>query len=170
MAGSRKPRAKGGNDKVLRLQLQTSLGGHGAHLEWKMALGGLAPRLRGIRVPGAPYSAWELLEHARIAQWDILEFCRNPKHVSPDWPSGYWPKSPAPANDQTWNKSVKLFESDTKALKKLVGDPKTDLFEPIAHGTGQNILREALLVIDHNSYHLGEFVLLRRLLGSWRGT
>jgi hypothetical protein len=165
---SKKSAAVSGTDKALRRQLQEALGGKGAHLAWKKALAGFKPTLRGIHCSGAPYSAWELLEHARIAQWDILEFCRDPKHISPDWPSGYWPKNPAPRNNEAWNKSVKAFESDTKAMEKLVGDLETDLFKPIAHGTGQNILREALLVIDHNSYHLGQFILLRRLLGCWQ--
>jgi hypothetical protein len=104
----------------------------------------------------------------RIAQWDILEFSRDPKHVSPEWPGGYWPKTKAPASAQAWTKSVRAFQSDLKEMCKLVADESTDLFARIPHGDGQTILREALLVADHNAYHIGELVLVRRLLGAWR--
>jgi hypothetical protein len=97
----------------------------------------------------------------------MLEFCRNPKHVSPDFPSGYWPKSSTPPNSTAWEESVKVFEQDLQAMERLVADPKTDLLAPISGGSGQTILREALLVADHNAYHLGQFVLLRKLLGNW---
>jgi hypothetical protein len=156
------------DDKILREHLAKALGSNEAHLDWESALAGLPPKHRGTKPPGAPHSAWELLEHVRIAQWDILEFSRNPKHVSPDFPSGYWPKNPAPPNAAAWEKSVKAFERDLKEMQKLVMDPRTDLAAPIPHGSGQTILREALLVADHNSYHLGQFVLLRRLIGVWR--
>jgi hypothetical protein len=155
------------NEKSLRNQLRKFMNWHDAHVDWKSALAGLAPARRGVRPAGAPHSAWELLEHARIAQRDILEFCRNAKHVSPDWPSGYWPPNPAPANAAAWNKSVKGFLKDMEALGKLAVDPKTDLLRPIAHGSGQTILRELLLAADHNYYHLGQFVLVRRMLGDW---
>lgn len=158
------------NDKALREHLQKALTGHEAHTDWRKALADLPPGQRGAKPPGAPHSAWELAEHVRIAQWDILEFCRNPKHESPDWPSGYWPERPSPPSGAAWEKSIKQFLQDTKEMAALVADMKTDLFVPIAHGSGQTILREALLVVDHNSYHLGQFVLLRRLLGSWAGT
>jgi hypothetical protein len=104
----------------------------------------------------------------RIAQWDILEFSRDPKHVSPDWPAGYWPGNPKPPNTKAWEKSLKLFARDLVAMKKLVANPKTDLFASIPHGAGQTILREALLVADHNAYHLGQVILVRRLLGAWK--
>jgi len=109
-----------------------------------------------------------LLEHMRIAQWDILEFSRDPKHVSPDWPAGYWPESPEPPNTKAWGKSLKTFARDLAAMKRLVVNPTTDLFARIPHGTGQTILREALLVADHNAYHLGQVIVLRRLLGAWK--
>jgi hypothetical protein len=115
-----------------------------------------------------PYSAWELLEHMRLAQWDILEFSRDAKHVSPDWPAGYWPGTPNPPNANAWEKSLKSFERDLTAMKKLVANPKTDLFARIPHGTGQTILREALLVADHNAYHVGQIILVRRVLGVWK--
>lgn len=155
------------DDAALREHLQKALVWGDAHTDWKRGLDGLAAKHRGAKAPGAPYSAWELLEHVRIAQWDILEFCRDPKHVSPEWPSGYWPGTSAPPSAAAWDKSAEAFENDLKAMTKLVGDPKMDLFARLPHGTGQTILREALLLADHNSYHLGQFVLLRRLLGVW---
>ena len=155
-------------DRALRDHLLNLLSGRGAHLDWKAAFTGIPPKLRGIRPEGLPYSAWELLEHMRIAQWDILEFSRNLKHVSPDWPAGYWPESPEPPNTKVWEKSVKIFARDLAAMKKLVVNPRTDLFARIPHGAGQTILREALLVADHNAYHLGQVIVLRRLLGAWK--
>ena len=125
-------------------------------------------RLRGVKPPGAPHTAWQLLEHMRMAQWDILEFSRNAKHKSPPWPEGYWPKTEAPPKAASWNNSLRSFRADLKAMAKLVADKKTDLFAKIPHGTGQTILREAMLIADHNSYHLGQMVLLRRLLGTWK--
>ncbi len=115
-----------------------------------------------------PYSVWRLLEHMRIAQRDILEFSRNPKHVSPEWPDGYWPQGDAPPDDAAWDRSIKAFRADLKAVEELVTDPSTDLFARIPHGDGQTILREALLVADHNAYHLGQIVTVRRLLGAWK--
>lgn len=125
--------------------------------------------LRGKKAKGAPHTAWQLLEHMRIAQWDILEFSRNAAHVSPEFPAGYWPDSEAPATDRAWNESLRKFRQDLAAMAALVTDPKTDLFARIPHGDGQTILREALLVADHNAYHLGQLILLRRLLGAWQG-
>jgi hypothetical protein len=111
---------------------------------------------------------WELLEHMRIAQWDILEFSRDAKHASPDWPAGYWPAAQSPPNAKAWDKSLKSFARDLETMKKLVASPKTDLFARIPHGTGQTILREALLVADHNAYHLGQVLTVRRILGNWK--
>jgi DinB superfamily len=156
--------------KILREHLRKLLAGHDAHIDWASALKGLPKTLRGVKPSGAPHSAWEVLEHSRIAQWDILEFCRNPKHVSPQWPAGYWPKEASPWNDAEWHRSVKSLRRDTNAMVKLVTSPKTNLVAALRHGSGQTILREALLVADHNSYHLGQFVQLRRLLGSWPET
>ena len=155
-------------EKILREHLINVLSGRGAHLDWKSAFAGIPPKLRGVRPAGTPHSVWELLEHMRIAQWDILEFSRNSKHVSPDWPAGYWPGTPAPPNVNAWAKSLKLFARDLAAMKKLVANSKTNLFARIPHGTGQTILREALLVADHNAYHLGQVILVRRLLGIWK--
>jgi hypothetical protein len=155
------------DETLLRKHIQNFLGWHEAHVDWPGALKSFPVKLRGVRPKGAPHSAWELLEHVRIAQWDILEFSRNPKHVSPDFPSGYWPRSAAPPNAAAWEKSAKAFFRDRKEMQVLVADPKTDLVAPIPHGSGQTILREALLVADHNAHHLGQFILLRRLLGAW---
>lgn len=142
-------------------------GGH-AHVTFDAAVKGIPPALRGKRPKGVEHSLWEILEHMRIAQSDILEFCRDPRHVSPEWPAGYWPKSAAPPTAGAWAKSVRAFRADLEAACKLVTDENTDLFGRIPHGDGQTILREALLIADHNAYHLGEMVLLRRLLGVWK--
>ena len=134
----------------------------------KMSIKDLAVKLRGKKPAKFPHSPWMLLEHLRLAQWDILEFSRNEKHVSPKWPEGYWPKTAAPPNPAAWNKSVQQFRSDGKALQELVADPKTDLFARIPWGEGQTILREALLVADHNAYHVAQLVDVRRMLGAWK--
>lgn len=154
--------------EALRQHVLDLLRGRNAHIDFDAAVADFPSRLRGAKPPGAPYTAWQLLEHMRIAQRDILEFSRNPKHISPDWPSGYWPKTEAPPNAAAWNKSIAAFRKDLAAMQALVRNPKTDLFATIPSGTGQTVLREAMLVGDHNSYHLGQFVLLRRLLGAWR--
>ena len=154
------------NDPV-REQVLNLLRGGNAHVTFADAIRDFPAKLRGLKPPGAPYTAWQLLEHLRIAQWDILEFSRSPKHVSPEWPKGYWPKTEKPPNDGAWKKSVAAVKKDLLAMLRLVQDPKTDLYKKIPHGTGQNILREALLVADHNAYHMGQLVLLRRLMKAW---
>lgn len=151
----------------LRQHLVDLLKSHNAHVDIEGALKGLPVKLRGAKPKGAPHSVWQLLEHIRIAQWDILEFSRNPKHVSPAWPDGYWPKSEAPPSGSAWNKSVQQIRADAKAMEKLVASKKSDLFRTIPHGGGQTLLREALLVADHNAYHVGQLVLLRKLLDAW---
>jgi len=155
------------SDKVLRENLQKLLTWNEAHVDWVAALKGFPKVKRGEKPKGAPHSAWELLEHVRIAQWDILNFCRDPKHVSPEWPKGYWPKTTKPPNDAAWEQSVEALRKDVETMGDLVTNTKNDLFARIPHGTGQTILRQALLLADHNSYHLGQFVLLRRMLGDW---
>src|SRR5271166_178138 len=156
------------HDEILRQQLAKVIDWGEAHADFHAAVDSFPATLRG-RVPaGFPYSAWQLLEHIRIALWDILEFSRDAKHKSPAWPEGYWPKTEAPPAAASWNNCLRSFRADLKALAKLVADKKTDLFAQIPHGTGQTILREALLVADHNSYHLGQIVVLRRLLGAWK--
>lgn len=153
---------------ALRKHLLDLLRGGNAHADFDTVMADFPSGLRGAKPPGAAHSPWQVLEHMRIAQWDILEFSRDPKHKSPPWPEGYWPKSETPPAPAAWNNSLRSFRADLKAMAKLVADRDTDLFVKIPHGTGQTILREALLVADHNAYHLGEMVLLRRLLGTWK--
>jgi len=155
---------------ALREHLLYLLGGGGAHASFEHAIAGFPPDLRGVKPANLPFSAWHLLEHLRIAQWDILEFSVNPKHVSPAWPGGYWPGSDSPPSDAAWKKSIRQFRRDLKRLQALVANPHTDLYVPIPHGDGQTLLREALLVADHNAYHLGELVVVRRLLGAWKSS
>jgi len=155
------------NDKSLREHLLALLDGKNAHLSFDEAVADLEPGLRGVRAGNAPHTAWRLVEHLRIAQWDILEFSRNPRHVSPEFPSGYWLASDAPPDPGAWDRSVNAFRADLNAMKALVADPDTDLFVRIQLGDGQTVLREALLVADHNAYHIGQLVMLRRALGAW---
>jgi hypothetical protein len=157
------------NDESLREHLLYLLDGGGAHAKFNEVVKGLPPKLQGTKPDKLPHSAWMLLEHMRIAQWDILEFSRNARHVSPDWPAGHWPKTQAPPSASAWDDSIQQFCDDLKAMQDLVANPKTDLYAKIPWGDGRTILREALLVADHNAYHLGQMVDLRRLLGSWKG-
>jgi hypothetical protein len=153
---------------ALREHVVDLLRGRNAHIDFDKAVADLPSNLRGIKPKGAPHTAWQLVEHMRIAQWDILEFSRDPKHVSPAWPEGYWPKTEAPPSPAAWNNSLRKFRADWKAMAKLVADKKKNVFARIPHGTGQTLLREALLVADHNAYHTGQLVLLRRWLGAWK--
>jgi hypothetical protein len=153
-------------DKSLRRYLVELLEGGGAHLSFDAAVARYPAALRGTKPAGAEHTAWQLIEHMRIAQWDILEFSQNPAHVSPEFPGGYWPGTETPTA-RAWNQTLRAFRADLQAMIALVMKPSTDLFARIPHGNGQTILREALLVADHNAYHLGELVLLRRLLGAW---
>jgi len=155
------------DDKALRKQLVTLLRGGQAHAKFEDAVKGFPLDRIGMRPEGAPHSAWELLEHMRIAQNDILLFSKSAKHVSPKWPEGYWPTDPAPMRKTQWKQSVEAFHADLAAFEKLIMDPKKDLDAPFPWGDGQTLLREALLIADHNSYHLGQLVLVRRLLGAW---
>ena len=147
----------------LRQQLADAMCGHQAHIDFDSAIEDFPPEIQGIKPPGAPHTAWQLLEHMRIAQHDILEFSRNPEYKSPKWPDDYWPKTEAPPNSEAWANSVKSFRQDAKEMIKLVRDPKKDLFRPFTHGSGQTLLREALLVVSHNSYHLGQLMFLKKL-------
>ena len=135
-----------------------------AHVDLESELKDFPRELRGRKPPGAPHTPWQLLEHIRIAQWDILEFSRDAKHKSPKWPEGYWPKTEAPPDDKSWDKSVKQVLADLQSMVELVSDQKRDVFAKIPHGAGQTLLREALLVADHNAYHLGQIVMVRRIL------
>jgi hypothetical protein len=159
---------KESQDKLLREHVVYLLNGGGAHAQFDAVIKDMPEKLRGVKPEGLPHTAWMLLDHLRLAQWDILEFSRNAKHESPKWPEGYWPKNERPANSEAWNKSVLQFRKDLKAMQELVSNPKTDLFVRIPWGDGQTVLREALLVADHNAYHVGQLVDLRRLLGAWK--
>ena len=152
------------HDQSLRDQLVAMLKGGHAHITFDKTVEHFPLDRIGVRPPGMPHSAWELLEHIRIAQNDILKFSESADHVSPEWPGGYWPASPAPGDAKDWGKSVRSFRADLTAFEKLVQDPKRDLFEPFPRGEGQTLLREAILIVDHNSYHLGQLLLVRRVL------
>lgn len=157
------------HDQSLREHLLYLLNGGGAHAKFEEVVADLPAGLQGKKVANLPYTAWALLEHVRIAQWDILDFSQNPKYKTMEWPKDYWPATEAPPKADAWSKSIKAFKKDLKEMKELVADPKTDLHKKIPWGDGQTILREALLVADHNAYHLGQMVTLRRLLGAWEG-
>ena len=148
--------------KALREHILELLEGKSAHIDLESAIKDFPLDKINEHVGGSPHSAWQLLEHVRIAQWDILEFSRDAKHRSPDWPDGYWPKKDGTKSD--WKASVKQVLKDLKAMQALVKDKKDDLYEPFPWGEGQTLLREALLVAVHNSYHLGQLVLLKRIL------
>jgi uncharacterized damage-inducible protein DinB len=155
-------------DQSLREQLTQQLDWGDAHVGFDAVIGDVPVEMRGVRPADLPYSLWHLLEHLRLAQADILDFCRNANYHQPAWPDDYWPKSAAPPTAEAWDNSVAAVREDRKSLIELVNDPKTNLFAKIEHGEGQTYLREVLLVADHNAYHLGEMVALRRLLGIWK--
>lgn len=155
------------SDQAVREHVLYLLKGGGAHLGFEQAIAELPEDLRGAKVKAVTHTPWRVLEHLRICQWDILEFSRNPDHVSPDFPDGYWPADDAPPDTTSWDTSVQNFRDDLQAMIELVANPNIDLCTPIPHGDGQTILREALLVADHNAYHLGQFVFLRRCLDAW---
>jgi DinB superfamily len=153
------------NISPLQQHVVNLLSSKGAHLDFEQAIRGLAPELRGKKIKRAPHTMWQLMEHMRIAQWDILEFSRDAKHVSPKFPEGYWPASAAPASDAAWKKSAAAFRRDLEAMKQLVAEAdEQQFYARIPHGDGQTLLREALLVADHNAYHLGQLVFLRKML------
>jgi len=156
------------SDKAMREDLLFLLRGKGAHVGFERAVAGMPTALRGKKPRGAPYTPWQQLEHMRIAQWDILEYIRKPDHVSPRWPEEYWPRV-APSSADAWGKSVRRFLADRRALERLVADPATDLLARVPHDPrGPTILHEVVLVADHNAYHLGQLIVLRRLLGAWK--
>jgi len=155
------------SSSALRDQLRRILGWQDAHVGFEKSVEGLAPKLRGARVPSFPHSAWELVEHMRITQRDILDFCRDPNYKEPTWPDDYWPPTAEPPSDQAWQDSIAAFREDRAALEALATDESIDLFATIPHGHGQTYIREILLVADHNAYHLGQLVTVRRQLGAW---
>lgn len=154
-------------DEAVRQDLVTLLRGGRAHVTFDKAVSGLPSDLRGRRPRGLPYSPWQQLEHIRICQWDILEYVRNPSHVSPPWPEGYWPQHSEPPSATAWTRSVRAYRDDLRALEALVTDPATDVLAPLPHDPETTLLHEVLLVADHTAYHLGQLIVLRRLLGAW---
>ena len=151
-------------DQSLREHILYLLRGEGAHVSFDDLIADFPVEKCGERIEGLPYTAWQVLEHIRIAQWDILQFSRDSKHVSPKWPEGYWPAPDEVGNEELWIQSVEKFRDDLKQMETLAGDSAHDLFAKIPHGSGQTILREALLVADHNAYHLGALAVMGRIL------
>jgi hypothetical protein len=154
-------------DKTLRDELLHLLRGGNAHLSFDEAVADFPMDRVNERPPNVPYSPWHLLEHIRLAQWDILDFVRNPDYQEMKWPDDYWPAQDATADDAAWNATLAAFHADLAAVEQIASDPQTDLSARIPHGTGQTVLREILLVADHNAYHLGEFAILRQVMGTW---
>lgn len=156
------------DDSQLRAHLIELLNGGHAHATFESAVRGFPQAKIGTRPKGLPHSAWELLEHMRIAQNDILRFSQSAEHVSPAWPEGYWAEARGPEKASHWARSVKQFRADLEEFQGMVRDPRQDLYRKFPWGTGQTLLREALLIADHNAYHIGQLVLVRRLLGAWK--
>jgi DinB superfamily len=154
-------------DDTLRGQLRTLLRGGRAHADFEKAIANLPPRLRGKKPRLAPYTPWQQLEHIRLAQRDILDYIRDPDYVSPPWPEGYWPRVGTPPTASAWDETVTAYRSDRRALEKMVADPTIDLLAPLPHDPGVTLLQEILLVADHTAYHLGQLIVLRRLIGAW---
>jgi hypothetical protein len=152
---------------VLREQLLALLRGGQAHMGFEEVVADFPMTLINTRPPHVDYTPWHLVEHIRITQWDILEFVRNPRHVSPDWPGGYWPERTSEASPKQWSNTLAAFRKDMRDVEALATDPATDLFRVIPHGSGQTILREILLVADHNAYHIGELGILRQVMQAW---
>jgi hypothetical protein len=148
----------------LRTQLAALLRMKGAHVNLENALADFPPALRGAKPNGVPHSAWQLLEHMRIAQADLLDFSRNPKHTQKQFPGDYWPVDEAPPSDEAWESSIQQFQRNLEEMLEMVGDTKRDLLVKLPHGTGQTLLRQALVVADHNSYHLGQLMFLKKML------
>ena len=156
------------DERTLRQQIHRLLAWDEAHVGFDEAVAGIPPRLRGRQPEGLPYSPWQLVEHLRLAQEDILDFCRNPTYRERTWPDDYWPRSAGPASAAAWSGSIRRCKSDRRALQRIALDPTIDLAAPVPHGSGQTYLRELLLAADHASYHVGELVVVRRLLGIWK--
>jgi hypothetical protein len=156
------------DEKALRALLRQLLDWEGAHVGFETAVAGIPPKLRGTRPPRGPHSPWQLLEHLRLTQFDILDFCVNPDYEERKWPDDYWPPSVAPSSKAAWEESIAQFLRDRRALQKLAADPKVELTARIPHGSGQTYLRELVLVADHTAYHVGQLVLVRQLLGIWK--
>ena len=156
------------NDTALRQHLVSLLTEGNAHVTFEASFENLPAELCGQTPAGADHSLWELLEHLRITQWDILDFSRNPEYKEREWPKDYWPETATPPTETAWDDSIAAFLTDRKVLCALVADESNDLYAKIPWGSGQTLLREALLTADHNAYHLGQVILVRRLLGAWK--
>ena len=153
--------------RTARKQLHLLLTGRNAHVSIEDALHGLPSRFRGVRLQNAPYSIWQLADHIRIVQWDFLKFCTNPEHVSPKWPEGYWSKNASPADEEEWQNCIDQILNDRQKFIDLITDQDQDMFEPFETEQEETIFRQALLVSDHTAYHIGQIVLMRRLLNAW---
>jgi hypothetical protein len=156
------------NDEPIREHVLFALKGDGAHVDFEAAVKDLPGSLRDKRPPGAAHSPWEVLEHLRIAQWDILEYIRSPHHVSPEFPAGYWPSTVSNPDKQSWDSSVEKFRNDFTAIIAMVNDQGCNILNPLHGVAGQTIARKLLMLADHNAYHLGELVALRRSIGAWQ--
>jgi hypothetical protein len=154
---------------LLRKQLVASFHDENVHGSFDRAFADIPPHLRGARAGGLPFTLWQLLEHLRLCVLDFLDYCRKPGYIEPPFPEGYWPESDAPPDAASWNQSLAGFVSSMKEFESLILNPSTDLLRPIPGGSGRTVLRQALACLDHNGYHLGQAILLRRLLGSWPG-
>ena len=156
------------SDETIKKQLTQFLTEAHAHVTFDDAVRNLTLENIGKKPSGIPYNIWKLAEHIRITQWDILEFSRDSNHKSPKWPEEYWPKEDAPADETAWKKTFEQIRKDRDEFIALLNDPANDLYVPFPHGSGQNLLREAMLIADHTSYHTGEIVIIRRILNDWR--
>jgi uncharacterized damage-inducible protein DinB len=158
------------NDDAFRTHLAKVLDWQDAHATFDAAVDGIPADARGKQPAGLPYSPWQLVEHLRITQRDILDFCRPEGYEELSWPDDYWPEDAAPPSTDAWERSIAAYRDDREALKRITADPATDLFARIPHGSGQTYLREVLLAADHAAYHVGQLVAVRRLLGIWPGS
>lgn len=155
------------DDHILRKQLIPFLRGQNAHIDFASAVKDFPPEHYGTRPSGCPHSAWQLVQHIRLALHDLVDFCTNPNYTTPNWPADYWPKDPAPPSNEAWHEAVAAVQQDIEAFERLIGDPTSNIYAEIPWGDGQTLLREALLAGDHTSYHTGQIVLIRQILGIW---
>lgn len=154
------------SERIRKILLDQFEGGN-AHVDFNQAIDGLRLEDTGKKMESSLHTIWELVEHIRIAQLDILDFCLNPDYEAMSWPEDYWPKLSSPENLKQWDDAVEAFRGDHESMVELIGDPENDLLEPLPHGDGQTLFREAMLVVDHNSYHIGQIVQLRKAMGCW---
>lgn len=155
------------SEQIFRQLLSQSLDWQNAHVNFETTIKEVPPAKRGLRLPGAPYSPWELLEHLRLAQRDILDYCQAEPYQSHAWPDDYWPESPEPPSEEAWDKSIDAFLKDTKEAQTLINHPEMDLFATVPHHEQATYFKEMLIILDHNAYHVGQLVLLCRMMGEW---